>query len=144
MWAEMMAKWGVNKVCLVTSASGCRDGRWLAALLSSSAHVAAHPVWLIDRSNQMSLRALWGFPVRDSWSQRPSSAQNESSPQMGRLLARTLSPPKNRLFADDVLSPLSELRSVLKDWNTLLHPPCKSSCHGCVSHAFAASWGNLD
>lgn len=34
------------------------EGQALAALLSSSAHVTAHPVRFIDRSTQMSLSVL--------------------------------------------------------------------------------------
>lgn len=127
----------------------------LAALLSSSAHVTAYPVWLIDTSNQMSLRVLRGFPRWETAGLAAmtdnSSARSDPSSQMGDCRparsGRNISQIRCMSAWWCVIAPQwAPAASVLQRcWktSTLLHQPCKSSCRGFRIRALAASWGQF-
>lgn len=92
----------------------------LAALLSSSAHVTAYPVWLIDTSNQMSLRVLRGFPGERQPVSRlwliillPGAIRRHRWKTVGPHAQEETFPKFDACLPDDVLLPLSELQLLL-------------------------------
>lgn len=94
-----------------------------AQFISSCHHIL---LWLIDRSNQMSLRAL--------------RSPSDSSSHMGRPARLMLNSFPLCCCCWCVIA--SKVRSSWKK-SSLLHLPCKSSCHGVRISASAAKLGQF-